>query len=301
MFKQHSLQECKEEALKYNTKTEFQNNSKRYYLYAHKHGFLDEICSHMIQLKKPHKYWTDKERCHKEALKYNNRAEFQKNSSSAYNSSKINGWYDEICSHMEYIGSRKMRLIYSYEFSDNSVYVGLTYNLNQRNNVHLKEKSNSSVHEHILLTGLIPTLNKLTDYIEVEEARVLEGYYLNTYKEKDWKILNKTKTGSIGGANIFWTKEKCYIEALKYENKKDFRLNSCGAYSSAYKNGWLDEICSHMKLKKVKPRNYWTKEKCQEEALKYDRKINFLKSCKSAYNKAQDMKWLDEICSHMKK
>jgi hypothetical protein len=301
MSKQHSIQESKEEALKYKTKTDFQKKSKGFYLSAYRRGFLDEICSHMNQLKKPHKYWINKERCQQEALKYINKAEFQKNSSSAYNSSKIHGWYDEICSHMVCVGNRKMRLIYSYEFEDNSVYVGLTYNLNKRNNVHLNKNGNSSVREHILFTGLIPFLNKLTDYIDVGEASILEGFYLNEYKNKGWTILNKTKTGTIGGGYKIWTKEKCQEEALKYKTKKEFRKKSCGAYSRAYKDGWLNDICSHMELKTVKPRNYWTKEKCQEEALKYNKKIVFLKMSCSAYVKSQDMKWLNENCSHMKK
>jgi len=45
----------------------------------------------------------------------------------------------------------------------------------------------------------------------------------------------------------YWTKEKCYIEALKYDTKNKFKVNSCDAYSFAYRNNFLDEICVHMK------------------------------------------------------
>lgn len=47
-------------------------------------------------------------------------------------------------------------------------------------------------------------------------------------------------------ANFKWSKEKCQEEALKYKHKIDFKKNSKGAYSASLKNGWKDEICSHM-------------------------------------------------------
>ncbi len=42
---------------------------------------------------------------------------------------------------MEIIGNKFKRCIYAYEFSDNYVYVGLTLNLDKRNNRHLKKNS----------------------------------------------------------------------------------------------------------------------------------------------------------------
>ena len=46
--------------------------------------------------------------------------------------------------------------------------------------------------------------------------------------------------------NIKWTKEMCKEEALKYNNRKEFKLNNnkCYAYSTKYK--WLNDICNHM-------------------------------------------------------
>lgn len=53
-------------------------------------------------------------------------------------------------------------------------------------------------------------------------------------------------------------------------------------------------------LKSKKGRNYWTKEKCYEESLKFNRRGEFQKKSKVAYQVALKNKWLDEICSHMK-
>ena len=49
-----------------------------------------------------------------------------------------------------------------------------------------------------------------------------------------------------------------------------------------------------------KPANFkWTKEKCQEEALKYNHKIDFKKNSKGAYPASLSNGWISEICSHM--
>ena len=82
--------------------------------------------------------WT-KEKCLEEALKYNSRTDFFNSNGSAYNRSIRNGWLDEICSHMMVIGNLKKRAIYCFEFEDNHVYVGLTYNINKRRNEHLNK------------------------------------------------------------------------------------------------------------------------------------------------------------------
>ena len=49
---------------------------------------------------KPHNYKWDFNKCKEESLKYKSRGEFKKMNSSAYTSSRINGWLDEICIHM---------------------------------------------------------------------------------------------------------------------------------------------------------------------------------------------------------
>ena len=56
-----------------------------------------------------------------ESLKYRYRSEFRKGSPSAYNRACKDGYISFICNHMEYVGNRVLRMIYAYEFSDNSV------------------------------------------------------------------------------------------------------------------------------------------------------------------------------------
>lgn len=72
----------------------------------------------------------------------------------------------------------------------------------------------------------------------------------------------------------YWNKEKCQEESLKYNNRKEFSDKSSYVYKICSKNKWLNDVCSHM-IEICKPKNYWIKEKCQEESLKYKTRYEF--------------------------
>jgi hypothetical protein len=293
--------------------------------------------------RKPRGYWT-KEKCQEEALKYNNKSQFSNH--YAYKISRKNGWLNDICSHMEPLGNMYKRCIYAYEFPDKYVYIGLTYNINQRHIQRLKNNKDQ-VTKHIIKTGLKPNIKQLTDYLPKSIAVQLEEYYVKYYKYNKWYILNIAKTGSLGcngftwtydlckkevlkynskselkkynssvyksihrnkwydlfdnlnehkKPNGYWTKEKCQEEALKYDNKSDFYNNSI-AYQIIIKNKWYELLNTLNEHKK--PNGYWTKEKCQEEALKYNNKSDFRNNSSKCYNTIKRNGWIDDICSHM--
>jgi hypothetical protein len=210
---------------------------------------------------KPNGYWTY-EKCQEEALKYNNKIDFQKYSSSAYNICYKNKWLIELCSHMKIEKNIKPRCIYSYEFEDNYVYVGLTFDINNRNNRHMKQ---GSVYEHISQTNSKYKLIKLTDYINQEESQIKEEYFVNKYINDGWNILNKNKTGSIGSNIVYWTKEKCQEESLKYKTRSEYQNKNKGSYLSAYRNKWLDDICSHM-IEGKRKNGFWNYESSKYHA-----------------------------------
>jgi len=291
--------------------------------------------------------WTI-EKCRKIALNYKRKIDFLNGNNKAYDAAYRNKWLGDICNHMEISGDKYNRCIYAYEFPDNSVYIGLTYNLEVRDEQHKADtkSNNSCVLSHIKNRHLLPILVKLSDYINYAEASVLEGTFVNKYKENGWIILNKNITGSLGASNLIYTKEKCkeiidtcvYLSDLysthgrvilickendwflteidnlikikksnNHWNKKncseisksfcdikDFIEKESSAYRSALKNGWLEEITSHMYISK-KGKGYWTKEKCKEEAAKYIGKFAFQKGSNGAYKSAYKNKWLNEF------
>ena len=94
-------EKCLEEALKYNTRTEWKEKNRASYQAAMVSKILNECTAHMIELQKPSGHWNNKEHCMEEALKHNGRFEWQKKSSASYNSARNNGWLDECCAHMK--------------------------------------------------------------------------------------------------------------------------------------------------------------------------------------------------------
>lgn len=93
------------------------------------------------------------------------------------------------------------------------------------------------------------------------------------------------------------TYEQCKEEAQQYQTRTEFKRKSGGAYNKACKEKWLDEICAHMKQKKMK----WTKRECAKIAARFTRRSYFYQENSSAFNAAKRNGWLDEICSHMRK
>jgi predicted GIY-YIG superfamily endonuclease len=248
---------------------------------------------------------------------------------------------------MTIIGNHYKKCIYSYEFDDNYVYVGLTYNIEERKKQHCKR---GPVKNHILNTGNLPVFKILTEYILSKDAISKEEEFLNFYKNNGWNTLNIMKTGALGGGKTKWTKEKCQEESIKYNNIKDYKNNSLsyraavrnkwlndickhmcrvknstgywtkercieyslecknkkefefrypGGYAACRKNGWIKDISLHMDNRISKEKGYWTKEKCKEEALKYNIRSQFQKNSISSYQTSINNMWLDEICEHM--
>ncbi len=285
-------EKCHEEALKYKTRKEFSNNSKSAYRISIRNKWLDDICLHMV--KKPASYWT-KDKCHEEALKYKTRTEFKNKSYHAYKYSRINCWFDEICTHMPIIGNMYKRCIYSFEFEDNNVYIGLTYNIDKRCESHYNSLS-SQVNKHIKNTNLYPKLIKLSDYIDVKYAKEKESDYIEFYRSNGWNVLNIQKAGNTGGVRKV-TEDKCREVVEKYESLSLFRKEQPNVYKNIIRYGWKSLLKGLSR--DIKERGYWTKEMCHLEAFKYSFRIDFFKNSISAYNKAQKKGWLDEICSHM--
>ncbi len=63
-------------------------------------------------------------------------------------------------------------------------------------------------------------------------------------------------------------------------------------------NGWMilnTAKCGNVGGKTIK----WTKEKCQEESLKYSTRNEFKIKSSNAYHASSRNKWSDEICKHM--
>lgn len=97
--------------------------------------------------------------------------------------------------------------------------------------------------------------------------------------------------------NLF-TKEELAVIAKRYNTYREFRKEDNSAYISAKRQGFLEEICSHMPSENKSP--MITKEICAYKAKSYTTRANFRNSSDSRYyNYAHKNGFLDDICGHM--
>lgn len=93
----------------------------------------------------------------------------------------------------------------------------------------------------------------------------------------------------------YWTYERCYEEALKYNTRNEFRTHSNSAYMAAWRNNWLDDY-TWLKIDGRAPKGYWlVYEHCEEEALKYTSRTDFMKNAPGAYYSSIMNGWIDKF------
>lgn len=286
-----NFEHCRDNALKYKRRTDFRKSSSGAYSAARINGWLDIICEHMIKFSKPHGYWTI-DKCREIALKYDTKKEFLINDKTAYKMAHKKKWIDEICVHMKICGNYYNKCVYVYEFPDNHAYVGIAYNLDVRKR-NRKSNKNDAVTKHIKKTNLTPIIKQLTEIIPINEASKQEIYFVEKYKNENWNILNVIKAGGAGYHKIIWTYNKIRKVALKYNKRTIFRKNYPGAYDSAWRNGWLNDICSHMVGNKIK--KYWTFKLCEKEMIGCNSRMEFCEKNRGAYYFAINNNWMDKL------
>jgi hypothetical protein len=330
-----SFKNCLEEALNYNNRIDFQKAKNGAYDAAFRNNWLDEICGHMLEFRKPSGYWNDFNNIKNEALKYDNKTDFKEKSASAYGGALRNKWVDEICSHMspripKYNNEKyKKWIIYCYIIYNKFVYVGVSDNLQRRHYEHIKKircnndslnnkiieekidvenlikiTSNKIKNDDIVIDTIFNVINYNSNIIElvIEEkdiltrynASKLESYYLDKRIKDGYIKLNVVKTGSVGGSVKKWNYENSKEEALKYKTRAEFERYSKGAYLSAMRSNWLNDICYHM-IEQHKPNGYWNYDRCKEIALKYNKRSHFQKEASRAYTVSRKNNWLDEF------
>lgn len=86
---------CIKDAKNYQTRFEWRKGSPGAYNSALEHGWLDECCSHMIELRKPNGHWKIKQNCIDAALNYTSKKEFLQKCPGAYQSARKHGWLGE--------------------------------------------------------------------------------------------------------------------------------------------------------------------------------------------------------------
>lgn len=300
---------CIEDALLYNTKSEWENMSGSAYNKARVNNWLDECCGHMTTKYKPSGYWT-KERCIEEASRYSSPREWEKGSYGSYDKAVSQKWTTEIHETLGWTSKTKLKWTKTSCLSDASNYFSP------------KEWSNESPSAYVVALRSQWT-NEIYKQLKWKVTRggqvkntleVCKNEALKYNSKKEWETNHNSTYQSASRNNWlqeccsymingntekgYWTKERCIEDAIKYDARWTWGQNSSGAYTAARKNKWMDECCQHM-VNNRKPNGYWTKERCVEDALKYKSRIEWIKKSNGAYDKAMTNEWLPD-CIHSK-
>ena len=92
-----------------------------------------------------------------------------------------------------------------------------------------------------------------------------------------------------------WTREAIIEESKKYTSRTEFAINSPTAYQHACEDKTIFKEMPWIKEKK-KPNGYWdVKEHVLEEGKKYRNRKAFSERAYTAWRKAKDYGWIDEI------
>ena len=94
------------------------------------------------------------------------------------------------------------------------------------------------------------------------------------------------------------TKEECLLLATECKTKTKFIKTNPRAYATAYKNGWMKDICKHMEVIE-KPNGRWDKKICLLLANECKTRGEFAKTHPRAYAAAKMNGWFEEACKHM--
>lgn len=215
-------------------------------------NWLNDICSHMIDGKKPNGFWT-KDECLNESKKYKTRKEFKEKSKFAYNKCHKNNW-DDAFEHMEEFGDLYNRCGYKMLFHDKNnkkyIYIGLTFNYQLRIGQHLNDKTDN-VYKFINKKELtFDNSYMYHDYINVKESQKNEIEEIKKHKNnKDFIIINSSNGGGIGGNKIsIWSHEECEKCANLCKTLIEFIKKYQVAYNTCRKHGWI-EILNNLERK----------------------------------------------------
>ncbi len=308
-----------EEANKYKTRTEFSKQNAPAYNSANRFKIIDDLFKNHINSGYTFKqhikgYWTE-ERLQIEANKYITRQEFKRKDYAAYNAAgrlklidklfekHINKGYND--NQNFDVKNKSKYIIYSYEFKEyNNVYVGLTNNIKIRDIHHLYDNSNSMYKFRKKYDLNLPNYIILEDNLKSFEAKNREEFWVNHYKNNNWKIINVAKTGSLGNNKNIWTYIRLQKEVNKYNTRNEFKHGNNGAYQAARKRNLLDELFKDHEnngfTNKKVVTGYWIFDKLQEEVNKYNTRQDLYKNNINVYDAARAKGVLNELFKNHK-
>jgi hypothetical protein len=111
------------------------------------------------------------------------------------------------------IGSLYKRCIYTCEFEDGSIYVGLTFSVRERSLTRLIDKRDV-VFQYKESTGLSYKVKQITDFLPINEAVIKEEEFRQQFIDEGKNVLNRVKCGSIGTPHRLQKKKEIFFDGI---------------------------------------------------------------------------------------
>lgn len=255
-------------------------------------------------------------KCFEESKKYNSRADFFNNSSSAYQKALKEGWLDEMTwlsnthrytrgywKNKEHVMEEAKKYASKKEFEENSHSAFLAahrygfikemnwlvkqkqHGKNYWNHEHIKEEASKYKTKTQFANGNRPAYNA------ARRLNFIEKLFPN--KIKQTQKLKKISNDKLPKG--YWkNKENMMKEARKYKTKEEFQKGNLTAFLAAHRYGFIDEM-EWLVIQKQHKKKYWTYKHIEEEALKYNTKTEFYKNNQTAYRAALKMGIIDDF------
>lgn len=303
-----TYERCYEEALKYETRTDFCKNNGSAYEVARKNGWLNdydwlltEFEARSKSMKGKHTLYTYEE-CFEIAKDCKTKTEFKEKNKGAYDAAQRNDWLKKwdwfVSPTIKSFNPNEKYKIYAALFEkDKSVYVGLSKERRRkRREWEHNYRKDSQVYKHQAEIGEKAVFVTLETGLSSTDAQFKEDFYKNKYAEDGWNVLNKGETGvgtsSFGGGAVQYTEEEIIAAAKQYDTRGLFYIGNRNMYYAAYRRGILDEMFG---TERIPYNKKWVYETCQEEALKYETRTKFARANGAAYQASKKNGWLDEF------
>ena len=246
--------------------------------------------------------WTSKEKVFEESRKYHSRSEFQREAGGAYNHAKHNKWLKE----MTWLTTPERKIRWShdavieeshkYEYKGDFIKnAGGAYQAASENSW-LKEmtwlKDKKKPHNYWTKEKVFEESHKYSNKKDFENKA--KTAFLKAMSNGWLPLMTWLKPLPLGKISK-WTREAIIEESKKYTSRTEFAINSPTAYQHACKDKTIFKEMPWIKEKK-KPDGYWdVKEHVMEEGKKYRNRKAFSESAYTAWRKAKDYGWIDEI------
>lgn len=194
----------------------------------------------------------------------------------------------------------KEHYVYAYIFKNNSVYVGRTYNPKKRDEQHRTPQihsngtvTKSAVLKHSESTNLpIPEMTILEKNLTLRDSCEKEDYWVNSYRNKGFNVLNKAKTGrysgSIGGYIRIWDEDTIREKCNGFKNLKAFR-KVCHAKPSVFTDELKDELFPNRMIYHT-----WTYEEAKSVCDSYESLKDFRQNEPHCYDFVHKRNWIKE-------